>query len=276
MTESQPAIPQNETIMCPEQRIPSSDETVDISQPAHVLVHGAWHTSAHWQPLKTELQLSGAEVVTPDLPASNPDATFDDDTDVVAKSLEDLDNVVLTVHSRGVETVPRLLQRTSMLKVIRGVVIINSGGPHDLKLPPSCNDLPRYSTLFHTGVRPLNDRLTVFDKAIAREVFYHDVEDAIALEAAAMLRPQRLPVRGQSPLPQMPRHIPITYMQGIDDRVLNVARVEAVAAHWLGVKLVQLQGGHSPQLAQPKQLAAKLREFAGIVSSMNYATGAGK
>ncbi len=41
--------------------------------PPFVLVHGAWHAGACWQPLVDELERRGERVVAPDLPCEDPD-----------------------------------------------------------------------------------------------------------------------------------------------------------------------------------------------------------
>ena len=70
------------------------------------LVHGAWGSGWHWGQVPHELRRLGHEVVAPDLPCEESDATFDDYAAVVLDALADAPagEVVVVGFSLGGQT----------------------------------------------------------------------------------------------------------------------------------------------------------------------------
>ena len=77
-----------------------------------VLVHGAWHAGACWQPLVDELTARGESAVAVDLPCEDPDATLDDYAQAVVDGAAGFDEPVIVVgHSLGGLTIPLIPSR---------------------------------------------------------------------------------------------------------------------------------------------------------------------
>ena len=80
-----------------------------MSKPSLVLVHGSWHSTEHFDPLKTDLEGHGFRCVPVALPSTQtpdlPPASLSDDVkavrDAVAPELESGKNVVVVAHSFG-------------------------------------------------------------------------------------------------------------------------------------------------------------------------------
>lgn len=100
------------------------------------------------------------------------------------------------------------------------------------------------------------------DEAVARRMMYADCDDAAAAGAFARLRPQGSAIyAGDYPLGERPE-VPVTSMFGADDRAVDPAWSRRVAPERLGVDAMEIEGGHSPMLARPAELAALLDHLA--------------
>jgi hypothetical protein len=91
------------------------------------------------------------------------------------------------------------------------------------------------------------------DDAIA--VWFHDCSPADAAHAVAQLRPQsRRPHSEPSPLDSWP-DVPTSVVLGRDDRCVNMTWAIRAATERTGAPPVLVDGGHSPFLARPAELA---------------------
>jgi hypothetical protein len=95
-------------------------------------------------------------------------------------------------------------------------------------------------------------------EARALEVFFEDCPPELAHEAAARLRRQYWRLSQEtSPLTTWPS-TPATYVVCRADRSVNPAWSRRVARERLGVAPLEIDGGHSPFLARPVELAVLL------------------
>lgn len=234
-----------------------------------VLVHGAWHRSDCWDPLREQIDLLGYESVAPELPAEDLTANFETDAAIVADAIRDHSNVFLVAHSRGVETIPRVLANPQIRAKVVGAAALNSGGPYGIELAnEEANKLalPRHNLEFLEAVQWREDGLTEFDATKARELFYSDLhEEQLVSRAIRSLRAQRNPLYDKTPLPPLPKEVPVHYVVGTRDRVLNLERARLISAEWLGKRPIELPFDHTPQLSAPRLLTVKLLQLA-IVS----------
>jgi pimeloyl-ACP methyl ester carboxylesterase len=95
------------------------------------------------------------------------------------------------------------------------------------------------------------------------EVFYHDVDEATLAAAAEY---EGVPSRGlfaePLPLDAWP-DVPTTVLAGRDDRLFPLAFQQRVARERLGLEEVaEIDGGHLPMLARPRELAERLVDLA--------------
>jgi pimeloyl-ACP methyl ester carboxylesterase len=90
-------------------------------------------------------------------------------------------------------------------------------------------------------------------------VWYADCDPADAAWAVSKLRPQgRRPIVEASPLDRWP-DAPTTVILGRDERCVNMAwAVSAATARTDGTPPRLIDGGHSPFLSRPAELAAML------------------
>ena len=93
------------------------------------------------------------------------------------------------------------------------------------------------------------------------EVFYHDVDPALAAEAISRERRQSAATdREPWPLdawPDVPTHVII----GRHDRIFPVEWLQKVVRDRLGVEPDELDCGHTPNLSQPRELAALMESY---------------
>jgi pimeloyl-ACP methyl ester carboxylesterase len=229
-----------------------------------VLIHGAWFTPRHWKPLEHQLHLRGHRTISPDLPAGDVMATFDDDAAAVEDAIGDEDNLFPVTHSRGVETLPRFLKRLDDLNHVIGATILSSGGPRDFKLKPLYPgepELARHTDEFLAGIRSgPEEGLTTLDAEMAKNVILHDVtSERLVQRAVHNFRAQRTPTPNEAYLPELPPELPVFFVIGLYERVLELERARR-AGQQLGsnVEVIEFPSGHAPQLSQPAKLAELL------------------
>jgi hypothetical protein len=97
--------------------------------------------------------------------------------------------------------------------------------------------------------------------ATATEIFYHDASPELAAWASARLRPQSYRFMSEpSPLGAWPA-VDGRYVVCRDDQAVNPVWARAAARDRLGVEAVEIDGGHSPFLTRPAELAAVLERL---------------
>ena len=228
------------------------------------LVHGAWHGGWCWERLAPELERRGHDVVAVDLPCDDPDALFDDYAATVVEALAGAgDDVVVVGHSLGGQTIPLVAARRPVARMVFVCALIAQPGASfadQLRAEPDMF-VPGYEAgLAPAGERPVREWV---DYDIARATMYGDCAEADARAAFARLRPQAsTPYFAPCSLTAFPA-VPASYVVVADDRIVNPAWSRRAAAERLGVRPLELPGGHSPVLAQPEALAALLVAQAG-------------
>lgn len=246
------------------ERIPSTYTAPDNSEPkVFALIHGAWHSPEHWSYLKNALEELGHIAICPDLPSADPGATYDDDTDAVIEAIDPYENIFLVSHSRGIEVIPRILQKQERTRFV-GAAILNSGGPRDISLKES-TELPRYTEEFIEGIVDVGSGLTEFDRLKAIQVFYNGIKNHSKLRFALdKLRPQRLPCESEGPTPDLPDNLQPLWLLGNNDQVHCRERAMRVAKEWGHAYLLEINSDHSPQISKPKTLSQLLVGYSSI------------
>jgi pimeloyl-ACP methyl ester carboxylesterase len=212
------------------------------------LVHGSWHGGWCFERLVPELESRGHAAVAVDLPCDDLGKTYADYAQVVAAALAGDDDVVAVGHSMGGHTIPYLAR----LRPVRRLVFLCAllpepdGGWRHLQFSPG------FAEAFG---RDELDRSFMRDAEAARATLYNDCDPEDARAAFARLRPQ---ARAGAWLPRAEwADVPATYVVTGDDRALSPEwQREAAAASRLPT--VELDGGHSPFLARPEELALLL------------------
>jgi pimeloyl-ACP methyl ester carboxylesterase len=219
-----------------------------------VLVHGAWHGTWCWAPLIEELERRGVRTVTVELPGDDTAADATRYAELVAGECGRAEApVTLVGHSLAGVVLPRV----ALMRPVRRYVFVNGVVP-----------LPGHSFAEQFGVEPIkavpdmhateNDELERSywadpERAIAG--LYHDCPRELAEWAASKLRPQaRAAPREPFAADELPR-LEGGYVLSREDRMFSPDWMRAAARERLAMEPLELDGGHSPMLSRPAELA---------------------
>ena len=221
------------------------------------LVHGAWGSGWHWGAVPARLRQLGHEVVAPDLPCDEPEATFDDYAAVVLDALGDADDVVVVGFSLGGHTAALVSAR----RPVRELVYLAALVPEPRL---SLNDqfargdpmlLPEYRAGLAANGRGGSRWV---DFGVYHATTCHDCDEAVARERFDRSRGQSQGPYGQPcSLDALPE-VPTRYISCTEERLLNVAYWSSVARHRLGTEPIGLETSHSPMASAPERLAQLL------------------
>ncbi len=222
-----------------------------MKRPDLLLVHGGWHGAWAFETLVPLLASQGFTVRTVDLPSSGSLAGLDADVQVVRRSLAEHATPTLVVgHSYG------------------GVVISEAcaGVRNVVGLAYLCAfvlDKGESLSMFFQPIPPWMEVDAAADIArvlAPEQVFYADVEPAVAASAAARLRTQSMACLGTVLTAAAWRELPSSYLICEQDQALPVPAQEAMSARTNIVE--RLASGHSPFYSHPGEVAAFLARAA--------------
>jgi pimeloyl-ACP methyl ester carboxylesterase len=222
------------------------------------LIHGGFHTSACWALLEQELRSRGHDVLTVDLPVSDP--TADPERYVAAAEAafsSATEPVVVVGHSIAGWTARQLADRIPVAGVVYLCACINftPGLYPDEPLPMIAADPADWT--------PNEEGVITMTREAALQYFYHDVSAPTAEHAVTQLVPQA--VTGISgPAGAFERaDTPSVYIQATDDRAVSEGWARWAALLLTGSQAVTIGGSHSPMLSRPAELADLLETEAG-------------
>lgn len=203
-----------------------------------VLVHGAWHGGWCFADLASELELRGHEVWAPDLPCDDVSKSQHD----YAALLGDCSDAVVVGHSLGGQTIA--LVDASVRVYLAAILPIENAFEGAL------------AEEFGGFLRDDEGRSYWPDVMTAAERMYPDC----TRDQAEWAYPR---LRRQSPFPTIARPI------DPGDVLIATTRDAAVDPSWqvrtghaLGLRVIELDAGHSPFLTQPGELADVLSSIA--------------
>jgi pimeloyl-ACP methyl ester carboxylesterase len=227
------------------------------------LVHGAWHGAWCWDRLVPELEARGFPCVAVDLPVEDPAQGGREYASMMHDALgPGADDVVLVGHSMGGLVIPLV----ATLRLVRLLIFIAAFVPEPGR---SMTDQLRDGGTFAATWPALAARQTghpdgssEWPPDAAIEAFYPDCTPEDARWAARRLRRQTWTVLDETtPLEIWPPAGSVSILCR-DDRVISADWARRVALERFGKPAIELDGGHSPFLARPAELADLLAALA--------------
>ncbi|SMQ45068.1 unnamed protein product [Zymoseptoria tritici ST99CH_3D7] len=237
-----------------------------MSKPHIVLIHGAFHRAWHFHLLQDRLKKAGYKVSALDLPSTGGDTpefgALALDAEYIRGFMEEaaIDSVsILPVfHSyggvAGSEAIAQLSPAAA--KKIPRLVFLASF----VVLPGSCvEELMGIKLPIGTGSS--SHLLTPFQPLIK---FYNDLDPDLAQQAVDHLRPQARSAMTDPVQFAAWTKFPRTLIKCRDDRTISWQMFSKMSEQdQAGWEILETDGGHSPFLSRPDEVAVILRRFAG-------------
>jgi pimeloyl-ACP methyl ester carboxylesterase len=211
-----------------------------------VLIHGAGDVGWYWHLVQAALRDRGHDSIAPDLPCDDDSAGLGEYAGTVVDAIGDRTDLVVVAQSAGGFTAPLVCDRVEVRLLVLVAPMIPAPGeaPADYGTNTRYDEEPR-------------DR---YDDPIA--LFYHDVPPELAAEALRRGRTQSEARMGEpSPLKAWP-DVPTRVLICRDDRVFPAPFQRRVAHERLGITPDEIDGGHTPALSRPDELAERLVAYA--------------
>ncbi|KAF2667108.1 alpha/beta-hydrolase [Microthyrium microscopicum] len=254
--------------------------------PTIVLVHGAFHVPAAYEPLTSILESSGYRVSAPHLPSTEDIpaiASMDPDVETirsaVLKELGDGQDVVMFLHSYG--GVPGSEALRGLSKSDRkasgeqtGVIAIVCGGANLLEEGEALSDHqvmePKVAQFYFEQAMKDGDGYLRVSPEDAVSFFYGSQSPDVISHVGKLLKPWAMGVSMTKTTYAAWRHIPTTYIFSTEDksmipesfeRILGKKKVDGTTP---AMEVVTLEGAdHSPFLDRPDVVANVIRRVAG-------------
>jgi pimeloyl-ACP methyl ester carboxylesterase len=211
-----------------------------------VLIHGAGDVGWYWHLVEAELRERGHDVFAPDLPCDDDAAGLAEYADTVIRAIGDARDVIVVGQSLGAFTAVLVCDRVpaALLVLVAPMIPAPGEAPAD----------------WWANTRYEDEAPASFDDTIA--LFYQDVPAPLAAEALARGREQSEARMGEpAPFEAWP-DVPTRVILCRDDRLLPANFVRRVARERLGITPDEIDGGHTPALSRPEELAAQLLAYA--------------
>ena len=211
----------------------------------YVLIHGAGDVGWYWHLVEAELRTRGHDVVAPDLPCEDDSAGLPEYADAVIAAIGERTDLVVVAQSFGGFTAPLVCDRQAvdLLVLIAPMIPAPRESPAD----------------YWTNTRYEEEARESYDDEIA--LFYQDVPAELATEALKRGRPQsEARMHEPSPMKAWP-DVPTRVLLCRDDRLFPASFLRRVSQERLGITPDEIDGGHTPALSHPKELADMLEAY---------------
>jgi len=209
-------------------------------------IHGAGDVGWYWHLVEAELRERSHDTVAPDLPCDDDAAGLAEYADAVVRAVGDRFPLVVVAQSLGGFTAPLVCERVPVALMVLVAPMIPAPGeaPNDY--------------WSNTGYE---DEVTErYEDEGA--LFYQDVPPELASEALRRGRAQSEARMGEPfPLEAWP-DAPTRVLLCRDDRLFPPGFVRRVARERLGITPDEMNGGHTPALSHPRELADRLEAYA--------------
>jgi pimeloyl-ACP methyl ester carboxylesterase len=211
----------------------------------YVFIHGAGDVGWYWHLVEAELRARGHDVVAPDLPCEDDSAGLPEYADAVIEAIGDRTDLVAVAQSFGGFTAPLVCDRVAVDLLVLVAPMI-----------PDPGEAPAN---YWTNTRYEDELRESYNDEIA--LFYQDVPPEVAAEALKRGRPQsEARMREPSPLKAWP-DVPTRVLLCRGDRLFPASFLRRVAQERLGITPDEIDGGHTPALSRPKELAERLEAY---------------
>jgi pimeloyl-ACP methyl ester carboxylesterase len=193
-------------------------------------------------------------VTAVDLPSSDDSASIAEYVDVVVASIGDRRDIVLVAQSMGGFTAPLVAERVAveMIVLVAGMVPNVGESPGDWWANTGQPDAQRLRAEEEGYSAGMNDPVALF---------LHDVPAEVVTESAHHVHEQSAtPFMAPWPGKGWP-DVPTRFLLCRDDRLFPAAFQRRVVAERLGIVPDEIEGGHLPALARPRELAARLHDY---------------
>jgi pimeloyl-ACP methyl ester carboxylesterase len=224
------------------------------------LVHGAYHGASCWARLIPELGRLGFQARAIDLPNHDPQAGAKQYAETVVRALDDVgDELVLVGHSLAGITVPLVAN----MRPVSVLVFLNSLLP---EIGSSLRDQMGREPI-DPGALPNAEWIDCGGgtwlpaPATAQAMFYNDLSpEDVAWLVPQLRRQATTPIDEVTPLERWP-DCKMAAIICRDDRAASPAWERTALRERLGLEPIELDGGHSPFVGRPGELA---RVIAGL------------
>ncbi len=227
-----------------------------------VLVHGAWHRSEPtWGIVQRRLDDRGIRSVAVDLPSTEPGSGgtlpgLAEDAAAVRATIDRLDGpVVLVGHSYGGMVISEAGRHPAVTSLVYLAAFCTTEDESVLTI--AAVDPP---PLIAFAIRYPGDGTMEIDRALAREVFYADVDDELATRSVEQLVPSTAAVFDTTIERPAWRDTRSLYVVCTQDQAIPVFREQEMAARCTDT--IELDSSHSPFLSMPDTTADLLEEEA--------------
>src|SRR5918997_3658996 len=222
----------------------------------YALIPGAGGDAWYWHRVVPELAARGHDVVTPDLPADDDSAGFAEYADVVVDAIGDRADVVVVAQSLGGFTATLVCERVAVRLLVLVAAMVPTPGE-------SAGDWWA-NTGWDAAHRDeaARDGRAVGEEFDPREEFFHDVPDDVVAAAFAQVPPDQsgAPFEKPWPLDAWP-DVPTRALLCRNDRFFPSPFMRRVVEERLGITPDELDSGHLPALAHPRELVERLEAY---------------
>lgn len=221
-----------------------------------VLIPGAGSDSWYWHLVVPELEAAGHDTIGVDLPCADDSAGLAEYTDVVVAALGDRDDVVVVAQSMGGLIAPLVADR---VPAVRLIVLVAAMVPKPGETGGEWWDNTGQSEARRDQAdRDGRDIAGEFDPV---DEFLHDVPEHLVAEGWDHVSEQSdAPFVTPCPLDAWP-DVPTRFVLGRHDRFFPADFQRRQVRERLGIDPDEIDTGHLPALAKPKELAELLLRY---------------
>ena len=210
------------------------------------MIHGGGDVGWYWHLVDAELRDRGHDVVAPDLPCEDESAGWSEYADAVIEAIGDRTDLVVVAQSLGGFTAPIVADRVPVDLLVLVAAMVPTPGE-------TANEWAKAERSETVSEEP------DWDDEVG--VFYQDVPRELAAEALSKGRGQSEHSMQQPwPLDAWPE-VPTRYLLCREDRVFPADFVRLMVKKRLGITPDEIDGGHTPALSRPKELADRLEAY---------------